>query len=63
MAIAERVLAQQFNRPDLPLIDHRVWGFVGDGDLMEGVASEAASLAGHLGLGKLTLIYDDNHIT
>jgi transketolase len=63
MAIAERVLAQQFNRPDLRLIDHRVWGFVGDGDLMEGVASEAASLAGHLGLGKLTLIYDDNHIT
>ncbi len=63
MAIAERVLAQQFNRPNLPLIDHRVWSFVSDGDLMEGVASEAASLAGHLGLGKLTLIYDDNHIT
>jgi transketolase len=63
MAIAERVLAQQFNQPNVPLIDHRVWGFVSDGDLMEGVASEAASLAGHLGLGKLTLIYDDNHIT
>ena len=44
-------------------MDHRVWVFCSDGDLMEGVASEAASLAGHLKLGKLTLIYDDNHIT
>jgi transketolase len=63
MAIAERFLAEHFNQPDLPLVDHRVWGFVSDGDLMEGVASEAASLAGHLRLGKLNLIYDDNHIT
>ena len=46
-----------------PIVDHRTWAFVSDGDLMEGVASEAASLAGHLRLGKLTLIYDDNHIT
>ena len=46
-----------------PVVDHRIWAFASDGDLMEGVASEAASLAGHLRLGKLTLIYDDNHIT
>ncbi|HEY8105939.1 MAG TPA: transketolase [Gemmatimonadales bacterium] len=63
MAIAERLLAEQFNRPGLDVVDHRVWAFVSDGDLMEGVASEAASLAGHLHLDKLTLIYDDNHIT
>jgi transketolase len=63
MALAERVLADHFNRPGHTLIDHRTWGFVSDGDLMEGVASEAASLAGHLRLGKLNLIYDDNHIT
>jgi transketolase len=63
MAIAERILAEQFNRPGHEIVDHRVWAFVSDGDLMEGVASEAASLAGHLRLGKLTLIYDDNHIT
>ncbi len=63
MAIAERILADRFNRPGFELIDHRVWGFASDGDMMEGVASEAASLAGHLRLSKLTLIYDDNHIT
>ncbi len=63
MAIAERLLADRFNRPGLDLVDHRVWAFVSDGDLMEGVASEAASLAGHLRLDKLTLIYDDNRIT
>ncbi len=63
MAIAERILAERFNRPGLEIVDHRVWAFVSDGDLMEGVASEVASLAGHLRLGKLTLIYDDNHIT
>ncbi len=45
------------------LVDHRIYGFVSDGDLMEGVASEAASLAGHLGLGKITYLYDDNRIT
>jgi len=63
MAIAERFLAEQFNRPGHRIIDHRTWAFVSDGDLMEGVASEAASIAGHLQLAKLTLIYDDNHIT
>ena len=63
MAIAERFLAERFNRPEHRIVDHRTWAFVSDGDLMEGVASEAASIAGHLRLGKLTLIYDDNHIT
>ena len=63
MAIAERALRERFNRPGFEVVDHRVWGFVSDGDLMEGVASEAASLAGHLGLGRLTLVFDDNHIT
>jgi transketolase len=63
MAIAERFLAEHFNRPGHRMIDHRTWAFVSDGDLMEGVAAEAASIAGHLRLGKLTLIYDDNHIT
>lgn len=63
MAMAERLLADRFNRPDHEVVDHRVWVFASDGDLMEGVASEAASLAGHLRLGKLTVIYDDNHIT
>ena len=63
MAIAERFLAEHFNRPGHRIVDHRVWAFASDGDLMEGVASEAASLAGHLRLGKLTVVYDDNHIT
>ena len=56
-------LSGMFNRPDGALVDHRTWVLASDGDLMEGVASEAASLAGHLRLGKLTVIYDDNHIT
>lgn len=63
MAMAERFLAQHFNRPEATIVDHRTWAFVSDGDLMEGIASEASSVAGHLRLGKLTLIYDDNHIT
>jgi len=63
MAIAARFLAERFNRPGFPVVDHRVWAFVSDGDLMEGVGSEAASLAGHLRLAGLTLVYDDNHIT
>ncbi len=63
MAIAERILADHFNRPGYDLIDHRTWAFASDGDLMEGVSHEAASIAGHLRLGKLTLVYDDNHIT
>jgi transketolase len=62
MAIAERRLASEFNRPDHLVIDHRVYGIVSDGDLQEGIASEAASLAGHLRLGKLIYLYDDNHI-
>ncbi|MFY9717520.1 MAG: transketolase [Thermoplasmata archaeon] len=63
MAIAERRLAAEFNRPDLPMMDHRTYGIVSDGDLMEGISSEAASLAGTLGLGKLVYLYDDNHIS
>ncbi|MEO8138680.1 MAG: transketolase [Gemmatimonadota bacterium] len=63
MAIAERMLADRFNRANFPVVNHRVWGFVSDGDLMEGVASEAASIAGHLRLGHINLIFDDNHIT
>jgi transketolase len=63
MAIAERFLAERFNRPGLAIVDHYTYAIVSDGDLMEGVASEAASLAGHLGLGKLIYLYDDNHIS
>jgi transketolase len=63
MAIAEAFLAATFNRPGYKLVDHFTFGIVGDGDLMEGVAAEAASLAGHLKLGKLIYLYDDNQIT
>ncbi len=63
MAIAERFLAERYNRPDHVVIDHHTYAIVSDGDLEEGVASEAASLAGHLGLGKLIYLYDDNHIS
>jgi len=63
MAIAERFLAEHFNRPDFPIVDHCTYSIVSDGDLMEGVASEAASLAGHLRLGKLIYLYDDNDIS
>jgi transketolase len=63
MAIAERFLAEHFNRPGHTVVDHTTYAIVSDGDLMEGVASEAASLAGHLGLGKLIYLYDDNHIS
>jgi transketolase len=63
LAIAERLLAARYNRPGQGLVDHRTWVFCGDGDMMEGVASEASSLAGHLRLGKLTVLYDDNRIT
>ncbi len=63
MAIAAKYLAAQFNQPDIKLIDHYIYAIVTDGDLMEGVASEAASLAGHLQLGNLIYLYDDNHIT
>jgi transketolase len=63
MAIAEAQLAARYNRPGFEVIDHATWAIVSDGDLMEGVASEAASLAGHLRLGKLTCLYDDNYVT
>ena len=63
MALAERHLAARFNREGLPLVDHRTWVIASDGDLMEGISHEAASLAGHLKLGRLVVLYDDNHIT
>ncbi|MFQ5380195.1 MAG: transketolase, partial [Dehalococcoidia bacterium] len=63
MAIAERHLASRFNRPGHEIVSHFTYGICSDGDLMEGVASEAASLAGTLGLGKLIFLYDDNGIS
>jgi len=63
MALAERFLAERFNRDGHTVVDHRTYVIASDGDMMEGVASEAASLAGHLRLGKLIAFYDDNHIT
>jgi len=63
MAIAEAHLAARFNRPGYPVVDHHTWCLAGDGDLMEGVAAEAASLAGHLRLGKLICLYDANRIS
>ncbi|MCB0160839.1 MAG: transketolase, partial [Caldilineaceae bacterium] len=63
MALAARWLEDRFNRPDHDIVDHFIYGIVSDGDLMEGVASEAASLAGHLKLGRVIYLYDDNHIT
>ena len=63
MAIAERWLAKHFNRPDFPVFDYAIYAMCGDGDMMEGVTSEAASLAGHLMLGNLCWIYDSNEVT
>lgn len=63
MAMAGAHLAAKFNKAEFPVIDHNVYAIVSDGDLMEGVASEAASLAGHLKLGKLIYLYDDNKVT
>ncbi len=63
MAIAEKYLAKYFNRPGHTIIDHHTFALVSDGDVMEGVACEAASIAGHLGLGKLIYLYDANQIT
>ena len=63
MAMAEAHLAARYNRDGLKVIDHHTYGIVSDGDLMEGIASEAASLAGHLKLGKLIYLYDDNRVT
>jgi transketolase len=63
MAMAERRLAAEFNRPGYNLVDHYTYVYTGDGCMMEGITSEAASLAGHLKLGRLICLYDDNHIT
>lgn len=63
IAMAEAHLAAKFNKPDLPIIDHYTYVILGDGCNMEGVSGEACSLAGHLGLGKLIALYDDNHIS
>ena len=63
MAIAEQWLAANFNRPGFDVVSHHIYAIVSDGDLMEGVAQEAASLAGHLRLGKLIYLYDDNRVT
>ena len=63
LALAERMLAARFNRPGHEIVDHRTFTIVSDGDLQEGVAAEACSLAGHLRLGRLVAFYDDNHIT
>jgi transketolase len=63
MAIAERHLAAQFNRPGHTIVDHYTYAICSDGDLMEGVAAEAVSLAGHLGLGRLIMLYDDNLVS
>lgn len=63
MAVAEAHLAARFNRPGHPVVDHRTYVFASDGDLMEGLSAEACALAGHLGLGKLIILYDDNRIS
>jgi len=63
MALAEKKLAAEFNRPDLSVVDHKTWVFLGDGCLMEGISHEACSLAGTLKLGKLIAFYDDNNIS
>ena len=63
MALGGRMLAERVNTPRYPIIEHRVYAICSDGDLMEGVASETASLAGHLGLGGIIFFYDDNHIS
>jgi transketolase len=62
MALAEEMLAARFNTKDYKIVDHHTYTLLGDGCMMEGITSEAASLAGHLGLGKLITIYDDNRI-
>ena len=63
MAMAEAFLAATFNRPGHTVVDHRTYAIASDGDMMEGISHEAASLAGHLGLGNLIVVYDDNHIS
>src|SRR5665213_2980684 len=63
MAMAERFLAERYNRPGREVVDHHTYAICSDGDLMEGISQEAASIAGHFGLGKLVVCYDDNRIT
>jgi transketolase len=63
MAMAERFLAERFNRPEEEVVDHRIYVICSDGDLMEGISQEAASIAGNFALGKLVVCYDENHIT
>src|SRR5215210_3161568 len=63
LALGERILAQRLNRPGHEIVDHRTYVIASDGDLQEGIASEACSIAGHLGLGRLICFYDDNHIS
>lgn len=63
MAIAQKYLAARYNQPDFNIFDYKIYAICSDGDLMEGVAAEAASLAGHLGLGNMIYFYDNNHIT
>ena len=63
MAMASRFLANCFNKPNFPIVNNYTYAIVSDGDLMEGISSEAASLAGTLQLGKIIYLYDDNHIS
>jgi len=63
MAIAQKYMAARYNQPDFAIFDYKIYGICSDGDLMEGVSAEAASLAGHLGLGNIIYLYDNNHIT
>jgi len=63
MAIAQQYMAERYNRPDFTIFDYKIYAICSDGDIMEGVSAEAASLAGHLGLGNLIYFYDSNHIT
>ena len=63
MAIAQRFLADRYNRPQHDIVDSWIYAICSDGDMMEGLSSESASIAGHLGLGRLVYVYDDNHIT
>src|SRR6185437_3433829 len=63
MAIAQKHLAARFNRPGFDLFDYTIYAICSDGDMMEGVSSEAASFAGHPGLGNIVYLYDDNHIS
>ena len=63
MAIAQKYMAERYNQPDFDIFDYKIYAICSDGDLMEGVSAEAASLAGHLGLDNIIYLYDDNHIT